>query len=78
MQVKTIGVTVKRTIQTDSYESSSVELSATAELEEDDDEEESLKELYATVTKQTKKAIDNEFRKYVNSKKEREREKKDR
>lgn len=76
MRTTTISVTVKRTIQTASYESSSVEITETVELEEDDDVEECRAEVYKAVTKGVKKSIDNEFRKYMNSQEERAKEKK--
>jgi hypothetical protein len=76
MRTTTLSVTVKRTIQTASYESSSVEITETVELEEDDEVEECRAEVYKSVTKGVKKAIDNEFRKYMNSQEERAKEKK--
>lgn len=77
MRPKEITVTVKRTIQTESYESSSVEITETFELDEDDDPAECRHNAYASVTKTVKKAIDNEFRKYMKSAAERKREKKE-
>lgn len=71
MKSKTITVTVKRTIQTDSYESSSVEVSEVFELSDKDDPEECRSEAYKAVTRLVKKGIDNEFKKYVDSKAER-------
>ncbi len=77
MRTKQIEVTVKRTIQTASYESSSVEITETVELAEDDDVAECRHEAYAAVTKLVKKAIDNEFKKYMRSANERAKEKKE-
>lgn len=77
MKIKTITATVKRTIQTDSYESSSVEITEVVELSDDDEPEDVRKETYANVTKMVKRAIDNEFKKYLNSNKERKAAKKE-
>lgn len=67
MKTTTITVSVRRTIQTEQYESSSVDITETVELDEDDDADECRNELYAKVTKMTKRAIDNEFKKYMDS-----------
>lgn len=76
MKTTKITVAVKRTIQTASYESSSVEIAEEVELDEDDDADTVRAEAYKVVTKAVKKAIDNEFRKYLNSQEERAEEKK--
>lgn len=64
MRVKEIMVSVKRVIQTAAYESSTVELTQTVELDEDDDASEVRNEAYADVTRMVKRAIDNEAKKY--------------
>ena len=76
MKYKTVHVTVKRTIQTASYESSSVEITTVAELGPDDDVEEVRTQVYAETTKMAKRAIDNEWKKYKDSKAERDAESK--
>jgi hypothetical protein len=77
MKSKQVTVTVKRTIQTASYESSTVEISEVFEIEDDDDPAECRHEAYATVTKAVKRGIDNEFKKYMRSANERAKEKKE-
>ena len=76
MKPKQITVTVKRVIQTDSFESSAVEITEVVELTDNDDAKEVREQTYTNVTRMVKKAIDNEFKKYVDSKSERERMKK--
>lgn len=78
MKTRKIAVTVKRTIQTASYESSSVEITEEVELSDKDDATECRNEAYKRVTKMVKKAIDNEFLKYIDSQAERETQKKKR
>lgn len=75
MKTTTITVSVRRTIQTEQYESSSVDITEIVELDEGDDADECRSELYAKVTKMTKRAIDNEFKKYMNSAAERKKAK---
>lgn len=76
MKHKAIHVTVKRTIQTASYESSSVEITTVVELGPDDDVDEVRTQVYSETTKMAKRAIDNEWKKYKDSKAEREAESK--
>jgi hypothetical protein len=76
MKHKAIHVTVKRTIQTASYESSSVEITTIVELGPDDDVDEVRSQTYAETTKMAKRAIDNEWKKYKDSRAEREAESK--
>lgn len=71
MQVKTLTVSVRRTISTAPYETVVVEFQETVELDEDDDPAEVRSSTYANVTKAVKKATDNEHRKYENSAEER-------
>jgi hypothetical protein len=76
MKHKEIHVTVKRTIQTASYESSSIEITSVVEVEPDDDIDEVRSQVYAETTKLAKRAIDNEWKKYKDTKAERDREQK--
>jgi hypothetical protein len=76
MKTKEITVTVKRVIQTASYESSSVEVSETFVLSEKDDPGECREQAYRAVTKAVKRGIDNEHKKYLNSAEERAKDKK--
>ena len=78
MKTKEITVSVKRVIQTASYESASVEVTETAVLSEKDDADECREKLYRSVTKAVKRGIDNEFNKYKDSAEERAEEKKKR
>lgn len=68
MKTKQITVSVKRTIQTDQYESSTVDIVEVVELDDDDDADQVRADTYASVTRFAKKAIDNEARKYTGTK----------
>lgn len=76
MKYKSVQVTVKRTIQTASYESSAVEITTVVDVGPEDDIEEVRAQVYAETTKLAKRAIDNEWKKYKDSRAEREAESK--
>jgi len=70
MRIKSIKVTVSRTVQVDRFEPVQVTIEEAADLEPGDDIETCEFELYKQVTKRVKKCIDNEVAKYAKSKKD--------
>ena len=68
MRIKSIKVTVSRTVQVERFEPIQVTLEEQADIEPGDDMDKCEFELYKQVTQRVKKCVDNEVRKYQKAK----------